>query len=322
MFARHPQIAKRWASETEDIKSLPEKVKPMKKSAAGRFFRDLDGRDDGMFMGKLAQGAAAASSGMADTGKPSQPATESSKLDIGVTGAPMGGTGFRGQGMGGGLYGTGSGKTASAAPSDWDTENGMPTGFHRPAREQPEGLEDGGERFHSTESNSVASPSNRQRHGLVEGGSMTLRATSSPQMGKHASIPRFLGTSYGIEKSAWDSDPTYYRKAPKESSSSGDWVSSRAGEYTSSLGRAARGIGETASSAVKAVTTSPVGATLATLIAAKMGIGGIKRLARGARASRPAAKQLARATGHGGLVGKLMSGARDVVSGARNFVTK
>jgi hypothetical protein len=322
MFAKHPEIAKRWAKETDDIKSLPEKAKkkPMKKKADdGRFFRDLDGRDNGMFMGKLAQGAAAAgaTSTNASGSKPGQStSSETTKLDIGATGAPMGGSGFRGQGMGGGMYGTGTGKVASLAPSDWDADAGMPTGFHRPAREQPEGLEEGGERFHSTESNSVVPPTNRQRHGLVEGGSMTMRATAGSQMGKHASTRRFMGTSF--DKVAFAPSPSEKRDAPGV----GGYVSGRAGEFRGSLGRAAEGVGSALSEGVKSVTRSPVGATLATVLAAKLGLGGLKRVARGMRGTKAVAKSAPAARGGKGLIGGLMSGARDLVSGARNFVTK
>ena len=31
MFARHPKIAKRWAKETKNIKSLPKRVKSKKR---------------------------------------------------------------------------------------------------------------------------------------------------------------------------------------------------------------------------------------------------------------------------------------------------
>lgn len=574
MFAKHPRLAKEWAAETPDFKSLPEKVKPMSKKAddgqffedrdipqKGRFFRDMNGRDDGMFMGKTAQTPSAASSattGAATSGSNKANAQagqvksdQTSQLNIGATGAPMGGSGFRGQGMGGGMYGTGDGektaaksyegvmsskltapgaepkpqafgpqpttaqreaadkpqpnywgptggspgtyravgtpkqvkspesapssfgqyardpdtgkllnqgppasakpvdpyttkaktaptgqrvpkvtvgkgtgepmtppatkptakatkavnptynapmsqadrkkwneaenppttakkaprvvgkpagkvsynpnapmsqadrkrwdeaenpptakqaprvvgrkardtqiataknlfaKKSSASPTDWDPDIALPVGFHRPAHEQPEALEEGGERFHSTESNSVVPSSNRQRHGLVEGGNMTLRATSSPQMGKHASVARFLGTSFGIEKSAWDSEPDYYKKKPE---SSGSWIGDRAGEFTSSLRKATGGAGKEVGEGVKSITTSPLAAVVATAIAARLGYGGLRRGVRALRGTKtvaqaaPAAKQ--------GLIGKLVSGARGLVSGAKNYVTK
>ena len=430
MFAKHPRLAKEWAAETPDLKNLPEKV-PMSKKAAddgrffekralpvkGRFFRDMSGRDDGMFMGKTAQTPPPPGAGSPAQQAANAPKTqESTKTDIGVSGAPMGGSGFRGQGMGGGMYGTGDGsgakiaeskseygspawerdrsikiradmmkrnptwdvrtpedpyastkatwdgqanayvgglgpkptlpkpgtvkprgakvqkpsssgpmqmpKTSSASPSSWDADSGMPTGFHRPAREQPEPLEEGGERFHSTESNSVVPPSNRQRHGVVEGGSMTVRATSSPQMGKHASVSRFMGTSYGIEKSAYDSDPSYYRDAPKKGPDTGSWAGDRASEFKGSIGKAVGGAGSALGEGIKSITTSPAAATIATLIAAKMGLGGAKRLLRGARGTKALAKVAPKAAHSGGFIGKLMGGARDLVSGAKKYVTK
>lgn len=381
MFAKHPRLAKEWAAETPDIKSLPEKVNEgsMKKKAEsdgrffekraltqkGRFFRDLDGRDDGMFMGKAAAAPGAGVSDVANDASAAK-ADQSSKLNIGATGAPMGGSGFRGAGMGGGMYGTGDGggendtdlsddtkgvledsyghgtgkkpkgdetrlmsmldkagpgktrraaKTAAASPTDWDADTSLPTGFHRPTHEQPEELEAGGERFHSTEMNSI-SPAPFHRHGLVEGGQMSVKGTASSQMGKHAGVSRFMGTSFGIEKGA------FVAPAESDESDAGSWVSNRANEFKGSLGRAASGAGHALSEGVKGVTTSPVGATLAGLVALRLGLGGARRLGRIGRGTKAVSGVAAKASGKGGLIGKLMSGARDAVSSARNFVTK
>jgi len=283
----------------------------MTRKPEGRFFRDLDGRDDGMFMGKAASQPVPIVNASGGKGDKSD---QSSKLNVGATGAPVGGSGFGGQGMGGGMYGTGKGvaKKAGAAPSDWDADTSLPTGFHRPASEQPNELESGGERFHDTSDGTVAQPSNRHRHGLVEGGAMTMRATSSSQMGKHASAPRFLGTSYGIEKSAFASGPE-----PGKAKGS-EWVGRRADEFTGSLRNAAGGVGDFLDSGVKAVTRSPVGATLATLLAARMGLGGIKRIGRLAKGKPPTPPPSAAS----GFVGKLRAAAGRAVLNARNFVTK
>jgi len=223
-------------------------------------------------------------------------------------------------------------KMSSASPSDWDADTSLPTGFHRPAKLQPEALEDGGERFHSTEDGTVIPSSNRQRHGLVEGGSMSLRATSSPQMGKHASVGRFLGTSYGIEKGAASSMPpmpSYYSSdKPSNEATGGSWLGNRASEFGSSLKRAVGGIGDMASQGVKSITQSPVGATVAALVAAKMGLGGAKKIMRlgaGAKAAEKAmlAAKAAKAAGGGAsFMSRLMGGAAKAVAGARNFVTK
>jgi len=228
------------------------------------------------------------------------------------------------------MAGTGRGlpKHAGASPTDWDADTSLPTGFHRPAKEQPEALEGGGERFHSTEDGTVIPPSNRQRHGLVEGGSMTLRATASPQMGKHASVSRFMGTSYGIEKSAYSTDAWGNAKPKKEEASAGGWLGARAGEFGHSLQSAAGGVGDFLNSGVKAVTRSPGGATLAAIIAAGLGVGGAKRLMRlggggaAAAAKAKAVADAAKAAKGGGIISKLMGGAAKAVAGARNFVTK
>lgn len=275
-----------------------------KKNNSGRFFRDLSGRDDGMFMGKMAEQPGLAGAPGSAVGQP-KPASQ--PLNIGATGAPIGGSGGQGAGIGGGMYGTGTGvnKAASMAPSDWDTGSGMATGFHRPAKEQPEALEEGGERFHSTESNSVVPASDRQRHGLFEGGAgMVVRATASPQMGKHASVSRFLGTSF--EKRA------FYESAPAAKGSPGvrGFVSDRAGEFVDSLGRAGKAVTEMGGGGVKSITTSPAASVAAALIALKLGHGaGKKGLVKLLPKAKPVAKPL-------GLVGKVMAGAGRLFSGA------
>lgn len=224
MFSQHPRIAKRWANETKDIKGLPEKLHPedtVKKTASeglffekrarsnkGRFFRDLPGREDGSFHKQSMMGPGSYGGGA---------------MDVSPTGAPMTGAGFRGEGIGS-LYGTGKGKkpkkekavkTAAAAPSDWDSDSSVPVGLHRPTRQQPGGLEAGGERFHAKESLPPETEYVGPRKGTTEGGKMARRASAGHQMGKHASAvpPRFLGTSFGKISADMSSKEEYLRRA-------------------------------------------------------------------------------------------------------------
>jgi hypothetical protein len=186
----------------------------------------------------------------------------------------MGGAGFGGQGMGGGMYGTGRGmgKKAGASPTDWNSDSGMPTGFHRPTHIQPESLEAGAERFHATESSSVVPEVDRRRHGLIEGGQMRVRPTSSPQMGKQA---------------AYEPPSSVYYKAPKPAGPSGNWLQQRGQEYAKSMKQLVRGSAQEGKSAVSAidrlsqsVTTSPMASALATLAAAGLGFRGARGLGR------------------------------------------
>lgn len=203
-------------------------------------------------------------------------------------------------------FGTGTGKRASvmdllkvsaAAPSDGEAASDMPTGFHRPAHTQPEALESGGERFHSTEGGVIEGSRNNQRHGLVEGGAMSMPATASPALGKHASVGRFMGTSFGIEKGAGVED----------------WVSQRAGEFGGSLRNAI-------DTSTKSITQSPIAATVAALLAARIGARGVmkagrfgKRLIKGTPPPPPPPE---------GFINKLVSGARTFAFGAKNLVEK
>lgn len=317
------------------MKDLPEKKAGMffKEAARpdkGRFFRELGGREDGMFMGKSAQAGMVAQTANAPAA--AARAQQSAQVNIGATGAPMGGSGFGGAGMGGGMYGTGKGmgkeidtrkdgprkreiggrtnldigtgadqigtkglrgrspiqqvidkkiehskpigraitmeKASAASPTDWNIDAGMPTGFHRPSHIQPESLESGGERFHATEANSVVPATNRQRHGLVEGGRMTVRPTSSPQMGKQAAAA-----------------PGYYASPPpKPANNAGDWLSQRGSEYVKSMKGLVSGgqrdvkagIGKLDELA-RSITQSSAGSALATLGMLALGGRGLRR---------------------------------------------
>ena len=247
--------------------------------------------------------------------------TTTSYVNPGATGMPPGNAGEPGQAAGGGMYGAGEGaesseedtlkallgksvaegdgekrtpkepedeKTAAIDPSDWDTSMGMPTGFHRPTSEQPEALEPGGERFHSTDGKGAD-------YGAGEG--MRMKATSGHQLGKHASAnsspPRFLGTSFAMDKLATG------------------YASERSHEFTSSLGEAARGIGRAADEGVKSVTKSPAASLIAAVLLGRLGFKGAKgagRLGlRGIRRLRGKAPPVPKSTAE-----KLTEGAKSV----------
>lgn len=373
MFAQHPQKAKRWAAETEDIKGLPEKLHPettipeserkkrkMTKKAAdgmffekrsqpqkGHFFRDMHGRDDGAFHKKTAftsyapgqiprGGGISVGSGSYGTGEGSSSTSpKTGKINVGATGAPVGGMGERGEGMSGGMYGAGDGekdrkggpseaqrlaalleqasegkerkasggeaKTAGKTPNDWDADSGLPTGFHRPAYEQPEALESGGERFHSTE---AKSPNYGVGHGLVEGGRLRVPKGTGHQLGKHASTapPRFLGTSFALQKTAMKYDPSYGEKGQ-------DWASERAGEAGKSLRRAGRFAVSKADEGVKAITRSPAATAIAAMLLGRVGLRGLKG------AGRFAMRGGRRAPAPQGLVSQAVGSIKKLVSG-------
>jgi hypothetical protein len=240
----------------------------------GHFFRDMAGRDDGKFHQKSA----------AQAGAPTTTPTKTQ--DLGQLGGPAGAVSDKGENTGGvGIYGTGSGKkasptdrlqdilensaggekTASRAPSDYDADSGMPTGFHRAASKQPEALEDGGERFHTESSG----PS----RGLVEGGKMNLAKGTGQNMGKHASVARFMGTSYGMDKSAAKKDTTFEdsmkRKSTKYTSQAGD-----------SLRRGGSQAVESLESGLDTITKSPILTAAGALLLGRAGVKSVGKLGR------------------------------------------
>jgi hypothetical protein len=282
-FAKNPEKARQWAHETKDIKSLPEKKNPQKNPKrkklkgvkiasegmffgqdsspdGGRFFRDMAGREDGSFLSKQAFGA-----------YPTGTIPQGGGINVGVTGAPMTGMGGGGAGMGT-SYGTGNGKrkkppavaatkTASPTPADeFDADlSTFPHGFHRPSKTQPEALEHGGERFHSSEARGSDFGTGK---GVGSDNRATVKAMANNQMGKHASVTprRFLGTSATITKEA----------APE-----GYW-GQRAGEFGSSLQSAGRQIASKADEGLQTITKSPVAAGLAALVLGRMGLRGLR----------------------------------------------
>lgn len=304
MFSQHPRIAKEMAAKTKDFKRLPAKIQEkdatMTKQAGGMFFekmarpqdgnyfRDMRGRNDAQFHQKTAMNGGAAGA---------QQAAQTAETNI-VGGAnqpaPSPGASAGNFGSGQGLKGKkdesdserlakllsaakdkkdskdDGEKKASASPSDWAGAD-LPTGFHRPTKEQPEGLEPGGDRFHSSAGNGAEYRGAGSRtHGLVEGGSMRKRQGTGHQMGKHASaeMPRFLGTSYNMSKSAAPMKITDKDTWERSKSQAGDTIKR-------TLGQA----GETAGKTLDAASKSPVALGIAALLAAKMGGRGLKGIA-------------------------------------------
>jgi hypothetical protein len=287
----------------------------------GRFFRDMAGRDDGLFLdktayssyapGQIPSGSGINASPRMGTGtgptESDKPATE--KVSLGETGGPVGGMGERGEGMSGGMYGAGNGKTKTAAttPNDWDADSGLPTGFHRPASEQPEALEEGGERFFSTEASNPAFGGGKGvRHGLLETGGMNMPAGHGHQVGKHASAApvRFLGTSFGTSKTAAPI-ANYGDKAE-------GYASARGSEAAESLRAAGRSVADTADKAIKAGTRSPAAMGLAALLLGRVGLRGMKRLGRGAARAASGGRIAQRPPG---LAQQVLGGAKKLISG-------
>ncbi len=89
-------------------------------------------------------------------------------------------------------------KTASPDPTFlWDEP--VSNGYHRPAREQPEALEHGGERFHASEADYGTGTA--ATHSVVDSVGGKPAASARAPLGKHAAaLPRFCGTSF--EKAA------------------------------------------------------------------------------------------------------------------------
>lgn len=264
----------------------------------GHFFRDMGGRDDAKFHEKSAM--TSYSPGQIPSGGGANVApkmgTGNGKVDLKQTGSPdsLSNKSESGQSAGGvGVYGTGSGKqaseidrlqdllanaaggkekTAARAPSDYDSDSGMPTGFHRPASKQPEALEDGGERFHSQ--------SNGPSRGLVEGGKMNLAKGTGQNMGKHASaaptVARFMGTSYGMNKSAAKSESEY----EKSLRGAGSYTRGKGDQALDSLKRGGRQAGKALDEGIDAVTKSPAAMGIGALLLGRAGLGGAKRLGR------------------------------------------
>jgi hypothetical protein len=270
-------------------------------SAEGRFLRDMPDRETGLFH-KGANTAYPPGIGAALSG------SMGGSMNVGTT-----------QG-GGGMYGTGKGKKPSepavstpAHPAEkkaFDTTQWMeegadpvPTGFHRPTREQPEALEFGGERFHSSEAQvtgGVPVPSSVIDH------KATAEGLGLPQMKKHANDLRFLGTSF--QKQAVDIDDI-----KQKASDAGETIKNKAGEFGSKLlhsaGEGAKDVVGAGGMALDTVASSPALALGATYLAGRKLLGGAKGVARGA-ANLVRGRRAATAAKEVGLLGRAAQGVK------------
>src|SRR5579859_3586 len=197
-------------------------------------------------------------------------------------------------------------KAASPDPTFlWDEP--VADGFHRPAREQPEALEYGGERFHASDANAGTGVVTEPAAGAGAG------AAPAAPMGKHASPSlRFLGTSF--EKAALqaptgkdvgdaydqarelggralDAGKAYGQKALETGKDVGGKILDRAAHYggqaLETLRGSSEGLGDKADEILDAASKHPVGA------AAMVGGAGLL----GARAVGGAARGVARGAG-------------------------
>ena len=181
-------------------------------------------------------------------------------------------------------------KKSSITPNVWGHENELPDGYHRPASEQPEALEDGGERFFDQS----ASVENMGVGRLNRHDSASSSATDTHQIGKHAS-PRFLGTSHGLVKQARSREDL-------------------ADNYTESLKRlgsnAKESLKETATKASKDPRAVALGTGLLGLLAFKGGRGAVRGIRRGVHGYRYPHLANKKPVG---LIEKIQSGAKGLI---------
>jgi len=283
----------------------------------GNFFRDMSGRDDAKFHQKTAQsngagGAAkAADNAQTNIAGPAPQAAPAPGANAGNYGAGEGISDKKKKGSDSERLALllrsaadkddkkestdKDEKTASAAPSDWDGAD-LATGFHRATREQPEPLEAGGERFHDTDGNGSEYRGQGSRtHGVVEGGSMRKRQGTGHQMGKHASASpaRFLGTSFN--KTA-EPDMKYDK----------DYAKRLGGNVSGTVRKTLSQAGQTAGKALEEGSKSPIAVGIAALLAAKLGMRGIKGAAGLAGLKRKAPA---------GLIGRSVGAIKKVING-------
>jgi hypothetical protein len=328
-FAKDKEKAREWADKTKGgIKDLPEKVDKKDKekgdeekgdeekkasasfmvdSPEGKFFRDLAGRRSGNFHKQA----------LVDMSKTTQ-------VNTGISGAPTNastpGAAASASSGDGNIFGTGKGKkskmtlrreaetkklaellegsgpgqskTAAAQPSDWDAGAGLPTGFHRPASEQPEALEAGGERFHSSDTKNPSHGTGAGiRHGLTETGGMKLRPGA--QGGKHASDMRYLGTRFNKTSAS----------AERGGGEAGDSVGGTLDKGYESLKRGGRAVLRDGGGVIQSAAGSAPVMGLGALILGRMALGrmggfalrrgarGLSRIVRGKKVTPPTISQ-------------------------------
>ena len=195
----------------------------------------------------------------------------------------------------------------------------LPLGFHRPARTQPEALEDGAERFHTSENGTGGGI----RHGVIEGGQIHAGALSQPQMKKTAADLRFMGTSFqkvSFPKQAndtvdniTDTASDYAGKAWEGGKSIANQIGSGTVDAVGRIGSGAKdAVGQIGSAAGQAIKNPWVDLALLGLAAkSTLGMAG-----RGARAIGRGAKSLA---GIGKVEEKAPGLIERVVGGAKKW---
>lgn len=187
-------------------------------------------------------------------------------------------------------------KTATPDPTFlWDEP--VADGFHRPAREQPEALEHGGERFHASDANYGTGTG--LMHGAVDHAAERPAAAAHSALGKHAAaLPRFGGTSFEKSALSWPTQKGLGQAYDKVKDVGGDALEQgkelggkildRAGRYggqaVQTLKGSGEGLGESVDEALDSASRHPLGA------AAMLGGAGIL----GAKAVGGAARGVAR----------------------------
>ena len=200
-----------------------------------------------------------------------------------------------------GMFGTGQGATkrASASPSDGDIDlngAGLPTGFHRPASEQPDQLESGGTRFQSSEARYGTG------HGVVEAGRLRMGKGRSHAMGKHAHMLMF--------KEA-DTFDDFVESTKKGLKGSGEYISDVGGTAARSAAKGVKAVGRTADKYLREGAKSPAASTAAAALLAYGGLRGLRGLGRGAvRLARGAGKKPPP-----GIIERASKGLKNIISG-------
>jgi hypothetical protein len=200
--------------------------------------------------------------------------------------------------------GAGHHKTATPDPTYlWDEP--VADGFHRPAREQPEPIEHGGERFHASDADYGTGVG--VAHSVVVPDKKSSGTSGS--LGKHAAAatPRFLGTSF--EKSALslpsgkevgdaydkakdagaralDAGQAFGEKAIETGKELGGKILDRAARYGTqaleTLKGSGQGLGDKADEALDAASKHPLGAAAMLGGAGVLGAKAVGGAARGA----------------------------------------
>lgn len=151
------------------------------------------------------------------------------------------------------------------------------TGFHRPAKEQPEALEAGGDRFHASNVLPTSSGTDGIKHGVNEGGSLSVDSSTNPSMKKTA-CPRFLGTGFAKEAYSMDDAKS---DASNAASSAGDFAKEQGGQLLDSAKEGVSTLGGAAKDAVGSIAKNKWAALVAAGLGARALAHGAGRAVRG-----------------------------------------